>query len=1238
MMKKHRFSYRTIVIVTVLALLTLVVLFAIAAMYPFNATAALLSEFSLPVPNAEIDTWSTFTGVGTQLKYPPGWEGHIYTTQGGVSNGATYTFIWRDGQTLLAQIDLLEVVTTDTTNLDAEMSYWQQNGGTHNYSLEQVMAQGYPAWWIHTQESSGMKQPAGILWVAQGERSYRFRLYSQVDVQASSEQWLRQMVSTFQLATVDWGRTATKLVPPMRTKLEESVHTPAAVLSVTYNRGQALAYAETYYNMQDNSDGCYLWYGGSTLDCTYHDGDEARDGAHFVNQAVAAGGRPIPPLFPDWPDAAKSVWALRDWLQGDGWTVTTAEQAEVGDVVIMGPFNDPCWTGLVVDGGNVPMLATHSGEYWTTASQLWCWHNDQQTYEKVYLHAPTLTASPTPTPSRTPTPTPNQTPTPGPTSTSTPVPTATPTKPSPVIKDRAGWNCPTEELEAPNTTPVSQEPVMVIVHHTDSRNDPTVATEDSKQKYTWAVWSDGWFGGIPKGTVSKYYDPIKDTWTGEVLMVWLTERYNMEWTDTAYHYLIDGAGNIYQGSYYGIEYEKGATCTEVSQMIQIALVGCFEPEECTEEGGSVTPSVATIDSLEMLIEWLGCNQRQFLLPDGGTVDNIKGHRDVDDGSNVGCGTTVCPGQHLYDLLPDIRQRSNCGTSSIQVKYVGWETSNQFDEMSTDQPAYDIILMGYEGAKIYITDPDGRHLGIEPSSGNIVNQIPGAKFDDNPTWGYKASRGDSMILPTGLVIAYIPYPVEGIYQVQAHGQLGSMGGGLATSAWNVGKNTAVRTIFVESEQELSTEYKFVYSPDNRELVTELFEQDTESPVTMYLASGKMGNGDWFVTDVTILFEAVDDLSGSQFTKYHINEGSWITYTLPFQIVVEGTRVLEYNSVDWMGNREITRTAQFRLDKTAPVITVTQASSATYTLSSTFGIIYEAADAVSGMAQVTATLSGQSITSGQSLEAFFLGAGYHELVITAQDQAGWLTAYTDFVQIQATVKDLMWLHQQILARGWISGMCPICIVEDLDAKLETVIVERDAERWYTATYALYDYANTVEDLIDDHITPTGARLLIRGAQYITTRWKQQILVSPSFGGSLYAPDLAVRAIFAPHAVTELAIAHYQSLTETQAITLSQQMVGLPFDFTTTQYPSATAISHFQQPVTITTWYTNGGLGGIPEGRLALHYWNNSRWIEMPTVVEAAYNRVAAQMGQFTIYALLERKDYIYLPVVLRNWRAQ
>ena len=61
----------------------------------------------------------------------------------------------------------------------------------------------------------------------------------------------------------------------------------------------------------------------------------------------------------------------------------------VGDVAIMGSFDNPCWSGLVVVTGTNPTLATHSEEWWAPADSLYCYDNGNQTYLKTYLHANT---------------------------------------------------------------------------------------------------------------------------------------------------------------------------------------------------------------------------------------------------------------------------------------------------------------------------------------------------------------------------------------------------------------------------------------------------------------------------------------------------------------------------------------------------------------------------------------------------------------------------------------------------------------------------------------------------------------------------------------------------------------------------------------------------------------------------------------------------------------------------------
>lgn len=219
---------------------------------------------------------------------------------------------------------------TGAVAMASEMSHWQKD--SNGYRMEQVTVQGRPAWWIYLPEpqvgSQAATRLAGVVWTDQGERVYRFRLHCQPQVRGESEQVVRWMLSVLEVTTVNWSRAA---VPPPALSSREATGeveiAPAALTGVPYDRGAAHAYAETYYSVQDNDDACYLW------------------------------------------------------------TSVAASQAAVGDVAILGPFDNPCWVGLVVEGGNDPTLATHSDEYWLQASQLYCDPGGQPSYEKTYLHA-----------------------------------------------------------------------------------------------------------------------------------------------------------------------------------------------------------------------------------------------------------------------------------------------------------------------------------------------------------------------------------------------------------------------------------------------------------------------------------------------------------------------------------------------------------------------------------------------------------------------------------------------------------------------------------------------------------------------------------------------------------------------------------------------------------------------------------------------------------------------------------
>jgi len=79
-----------------------------------------------------------------------------------------------------------------------------------------------------------------------------------------------------------------------------------------------------------------------------------------------------------------------------------------------------------------------------------------------------------------------------------------------------------------------------------------------------------------------------------------------------------------------------------------------------------------------------------------------------------------------------------------------------------------------------------------------------------------------------------------------------------------------------------------------------------------------------TDLTLIAEDTGcPTSGIEFTKYRIDGGSWITYTIPFDLsgYTDGSHTIEYYSKDNAGNEEPHHLFTVILDNTAPETTLT-----------------------------------------------------------------------------------------------------------------------------------------------------------------------------------------------------------------------------------------------------------------------------------------------------------------------------
>jgi hypothetical protein len=136
------------------------------------------------------------------------------------------------------------------------------------------------------------------------------------------------------------------------------------------------------------------------------------------------------------------------------------------------------------------------------------------------------------------------------------------------------------------------------------------------------------------------------------------------WDDIGYNFLVDGAGRVYEGRF-ARGYAPGETPTGEDETgrgvigahakgfnqgsMGFSLLGDFSRDR--------TPAPAQVDGLVQALAWKAAargidphGSDPYTGANGATrrFPNISGHRDV--------GETACPGDRLYERLPEVRQR------------------------------------------------------------------------------------------------------------------------------------------------------------------------------------------------------------------------------------------------------------------------------------------------------------------------------------------------------------------------------------------------------------------------------------------------------------------------------------------------------------------------------------------------------------------------------------------------------
>ena len=171
---------------------------------------------------------------------------------------------------------------------------------------------------------------------------------------------------------------------------------------------------------------------------------------------------------------------------------------------------------------------------------------------------------------------------------------------------------------------------------------------------------------------------------------------------------------------------------------------------------------------------------------------------------------------LYYRSPDVKTRGFVYVNARTGEIVDNEFTHPTPTPSMPPHVYRLEFVTWGDTALYVTDPLGRHLGIDSTSGEIVNEIPHAQIDQ---WLALVGQSEN---PPKMIEFRIPNPLEGQYRVVVQGTPASEERYLHVSVEREGSTKGYQEIILPVNQELSLVYEFTYSLSSEELVSELVQ--------------------------------------------------------------------------------------------------------------------------------------------------------------------------------------------------------------------------------------------------------------------------------------------------------------------------------------------------------------------------------------------------------------------------------
>ncbi|MGQ9561849.1 MAG: OmpL47-type beta-barrel domain-containing protein, partial [Candidatus Oleimicrobiaceae bacterium] len=168
-------------------------------------------------------------------------------------------------------------------------------------------------------------------------------------------------------------------------------------------------------------------------------------------------------------------------------------------------------------------------------------------------------------------------------------------------------------------------------------------------------------------------------------------------------------------------------------------------------------------------------------------------------------------------------------------------------------------------------------------------------------------------------------------------------------------------------------------------------DSRPPAISGEVTGTVGDGGWYVSEVTVTGSAGDAVSGVVSFDLALDGGEWAPYDGPLTLP-DGEHTVELRAGDAAGNQAV-QSLEVRVDTQPPDLNLAAGGSFCPGCGEALDIALDVQDEGSGVAEWSLTADGRPITSGSgpagetcAWDGAGLQAGTHMLTLSASDVAG------------------------------------------------------------------------------------------------------------------------------------------------------------------------------------------------------------------------------------------------------------